>query len=774
MGPAITLTLSPERQRILEAAFVAVFSVTVLVVFYQLISMNGLVLGNDPSVHLEKSLIFLRTGQIPLSNLGWTPPLFSIMLAVFIAFTGASGLSQLIIVLKIAAVLIDWLLFFSVYLLGSKFFGRRVGAIAAVLLLMCFPMYEVNTFGGYTTVLALAFLLLVFIYTPLATEHFGYLIVTFFVAFALVLAHQLATFLVAFIMPPVLLFMLVKSKGAHFKVVFALILGGGIAFFLYYFQAMIGYLDLVIEYVFFAIKAYAYQIPSVSFNAFMVNFGFILFLGLSGIIVAYYRLLKVQKKPLFYITLMLSFFVPLFFAESYLFGLYLPFQWFIYYLMPTLAILAAVASVFAFDKLSTFYLKKRVSVKKAWRKAATITVILLAVSMVVVRFGTVYGKIIEASVYYSTSDPKALEAGLWLKNNFPENTTVVVTYVPGFWFQLFSGKPVIAETDPVVGRNEISEAVLDLSYEIENPLTLLRAYEAKGAASYESYVSIDGVWYRVAYTSGDGDFVLYSENGLEKKAELSDFSREIVFEAGNSSSKRMLVNYVGKDLAVTQVITFHDDSYSIGVSWNVSPLRAGISDIALYLSVFVDLQFHFEKAYLSGILNWESPWSHPSDSQGNDWAVTDFSTETLTDRYLGFYDENKDVVFALKLDTIPNWGNIGALSSMQIDAIRLRYNFSELSVNQNGTCSYEVLTFSKSSYPEMPSQPINVRSLFDLKPANSFYLLSRNYHDYVKENNIGFIVYDKNELDTKIIRSKQLELIYSNDRYMIFRIKGGT
>ena len=138
-------------------------------------------------------------------------------------------------------------------------------------------------------------------------------------AFGVVLSHQLAAFLSIFIMPPILIFMLIKSKGAYLKVVMALILGGGIAFFLYYFQAMIGYLDLVIEYVFFAVKTYAYQIPSVSFNAFMVNFGFIFFLALAGIFVSFY-ILKRQKKMIYFITLMLSFSVPFFFAESYLVG----------------------------------------------------------------------------------------------------------------------------------------------------------------------------------------------------------------------------------------------------------------------------------------------------------------------------------------------------------------------------------------------------------------------------------------------------------------------
>src|SRR5512136_2562391 len=147
--------MSVERQRFFEGAFIAIFSVVLLLVFYHLISMNGLVLGNDPAVHLEKALIFLQTGSIPLSNLGWAPPLFSILLSALIAFTGATSIEQLILVVKLLAVLIDWLLFFSVYLLGSRFFGRRIGAISVVLLLICFPMFELNLWGGYTTVLGL-------------------------------------------------------------------------------------------------------------------------------------------------------------------------------------------------------------------------------------------------------------------------------------------------------------------------------------------------------------------------------------------------------------------------------------------------------------------------------------------------------------------------------------------------------------------------------------------------------------------------------------------
>ncbi|HJW65646.1 MAG TPA: hypothetical protein VJ507_02560, partial [Candidatus Bathyarchaeia archaeon] len=104
----MALTLPQDKSRTFELAFAAVFSAVVLVVFFSLISMNGLVLGNDPAVHLERAQIFLQTGKIPLANLGWTPPLYQILLAILISFTGATSLDQMIFLVKSVAVVIDW------------------------------------------------------------------------------------------------------------------------------------------------------------------------------------------------------------------------------------------------------------------------------------------------------------------------------------------------------------------------------------------------------------------------------------------------------------------------------------------------------------------------------------------------------------------------------------------------------------------------------------------------------------------------------------------
>jgi hypothetical protein len=765
----ISLKLTPEQKKLFEFTFATVFSAVILVLFYSIISMNGLVMGNDPAVHMEKARIFLDTGRIPLENLGWTPPLFQIVLAVLISFTGATSVAQLIFLEKALAVLIDWLLFFSVYLIGSKFFGKKIGVIASLLLLFCVPIYELNLWGGYTTVLGLAFLFLLLVYLPLALKNFEHIVIAFFVAFSLVLSHQLTAFITVLILPPIILFMFIKSRGKHFKALIAVILGGGIAFFLYYFQAMLPYLGDIIGHVFLTQKTTLYQVPGTTFSAFMMNFGFIFVISIAGLFIAFFKL-RAKKEPLSFLILFMSFLVPFVLAESYLFGLYLPFQWFIYYLMPPIAVLAAVSVGFAADQFSAFYLKHKQSWKKFQLRAVTVTLVVLVCLLLVVRFGTVYGRIMEGSVYYSTSDIKAYDAGTWLRNNFPGETTVVVTEVPGFWFRLFSGKTVIAETDPIIERNAVAASVLELAYEIENPLTLVRAYDmTKGDVADENYVSMNDVWRMVSYSAADGNKILYRANGINKEIYLSNFTRESVFDA-QGSPKTLTIRYFNDEVSITQTIIFENDTYPITVAWALSPTESEIKDVSLYLSTFFNLQFSFEDAYIPGVLDWENPWSKPSNVLEIEWAVVNFSRSTLTGNYLGFYDAAEEVVFALNFQELPDWGNVGALESRQIDAVRFQYDFDKVNVNETASFAYRYLTFSKNSFPDMPNLN-DVKGLFDFKPATAFELKSRDYHDYIKEYNIGFLVYDKNQLDTKIIRCKLLEVVYSNDRYDIFKIK---
>ena len=762
------MILKLSKDKLLELAFLTVFSIVVLVVFYCLTSIGGAVIGNDGSVHLGRAQEFLSTGQISLANLSWTPPMYQILLAFLIAITGVTNIDQLLLLVKVSAIVVNWLMFFSMYLLCKRFFDKKTGMVAAGLLLLCFPMFELNMWGGYTSVLGIAFMLLVFLYLPLSVEHKSYLIVVGVSAFALVLSHQLTLFVAALILAPVMLFLIIKYKGKGIKALLFIIVGSGVAFFLYYLRAMLPYLGDMIEHIFFAQKAMSYQIPQTSLAAFWSNFGFVLLLGTAGLFVAVYKL-WLEKKHVSNITLVLSFIVPLFLMKSYIFGLYLPFQWFVYYVMPPLVIFAAVFLFFVINESLSYYKLNKARIKRVYVKVVVVGLLVLCCFALVMRGNALGARISGDISVFATSDSQSLQVGQWFKDNYPGNVSVVVTEAPGFWFSVFCEKDVIVEINPAVERNVVSESILALSYEIESPLSLLRAYGAKGDLVSEYYVSVNDVWRVGTFCSIGGDYVSYNVDGVYKVVPLSQMGRYYALDRGSSgqTDHNLTIVYANDDILMSQTQLVTSSSYAAKVSWDIAPVNNPVSNVTLYVSTFVS--FNFEKAYLPGILNWENPWDNPTDTHDSYWAVTDFSKSTLTDDYIAIHDEQNQIYYAMKFDNLPDWGNIGAVDNMQIDAIRLNYKFEQITTNEHASFSYQTLLFSEESFHQtvLPSQ---IKDMFTAQPASYFTVDSRDYLNFIRENNVGFIIYDKNKLDPNIVRCGILELVYSNDRYAVFRV----
>jgi len=752
----------------LEIVFAVVFSVLVFTLFFALLSMNDLVLGNDSAVHLAKAEMLLAGGKIPMGDYEWYTPLYHILLSSLIAFTGATSVEQVLFLMKALTALIDWLLVFSVYLMGAKFFGKKYGVLASALLLLCFPLYEINFWGGYTGLLGLTFMCLLFLYLPLVRKEFELVMITFIAAFSVVLSHSLATFVTAAILLPYILILLLKSRGKYSRAWIAAILGGAIAFFLYYWKPVISRIDTVIVHVFFENKAAVYQIPFVSFSSFLLNFGFILFFAFFGVFFAFFKLKK-EKKLRFYLILALNLFIPLLLSQSYLFGLYLDYDRFPYYLLPPLAIFAAVSFSFIIDLFFASYRKIR-NGRKRLMQIVTLSIVVIMCVLMLFRFQTISGKINGSAYDYSACDVNGYNAAVWLKENFPDATiNVAVTKKPGSWFGVYSGKFVIAETDPVVEWSKEAESILDLSYEIEHPLTLVRGYMAKGYTSDENYVLMSGVWRRVSSLSEQAVFLSFTENGVAQRFNLSSLSRDIVFDV-QSYPKRIVITYFNDDVTLTESLLVHNDSYPIDVVWAVSPLRSEIENVTLYITHGFDLSLSFEQAYIPEVLDWENPWSRPSYTQGNDWAVVEFSPENVAGKYVGIYDEKNEVAFAVQFVDLPAWGNVGALTSRQIDAIRFEYQFDKVKVNQTESSTYRILTFSRTSFPEM-QQLDELENMFDSNVASGFVVSSRSYADYIREFGIKFLVYDKSRFDIKLLNCDLLQLVYSNDGYVICRVK---
>ncbi len=753
----------------LELIYTAFFSIVGLVFFFMLLSSNGLILGNDPAFHLGRAEMILASGEIPMGDFMWYPPLYHMLLSSIIAFTGAASIEQLLFVMKAFTALINWLLIAIVYLIGSKFFGKKYGILASALMFLSLPLYEINSWGGYTSILSLGFLCLLILYLPAITRSIQPVVITFFVSFSLVLSQQLGTFLMAFIVPPFVLVLLVTSRGKYLKAGIIALLGGAVAFFLYYIQPILARFDMVVYHVFFGIQNMVYQIPSVTLNSLFLSFGFALVFSFVGLFLAFYRLRK-EKRLGYFLILFLSLLVPLIFSQSYLFGLYLPYQMFTYFMLPPVAIFAAISLSYIIDLASASYHRIKIG-RKRLMQIVTASIIIAMVFVLLLRFQTVSARINEGVNYYSISDMKAYEAAVWLRNSYPGSGTVVVTEKPGLWFGMYSGKMVIAETDPTIERNAIAESVLDLSYEIEQPLTLVRALEAKGVISDETYVSIDNVWKRVSYLSEQQVFLSFNQNNILYRFNLSELNRNVTFEE-SSPLRSLLMSYSNDKVLLTENISVTNDNYPVNIVWKLTPLKNDISNASLYISNFFDASLSFNKAYVPGLLNWQTPWDNPSYIGGDQWALTDFSSKNMTGDYISVYDDANQVAFAIKFTNQPDLGNVGALQNRMIDAIRFQYEFGNIETNQTFSANYQVLTFSKSSYANV--QPNGLRQMFDTKPTSTFTVTTRDYHGYIKENNVEFVVYKKTGFDANLLRSNLLEQVYSNDEYIICKIKNPT
>ena len=75
-----------------------------------------------------------------------------------------------------------------------------------------------------------------------------------------------------------------------------------------------------------------------------------------------------------------------------------------------------------------------------------------------------------------------------------------------------------------------------------------------------------------------------------------------------------------------------------------------------------------------------------------------------------------------------------------------------------------------TSYPDL-KDPRQMNTLFDLSVASPFEVQSRNFASIIRDNYVGFVVYDVDRFDRKILGSGWVQLVYSNDKYLVLKVK---
>lgn len=746
--------------------FAVSFSALIVSIFYVLLSSNGFILGNDPAVHLSKTYEMLESGRVSFSEITWYPPLYRILLAECILFTGASNFENALFIMKVLTVTIDWLLVFSVYLLSARLGNEESGVIASSLMLLCFSLYEINFWGGYPSLLSLVYMCLLLFYLHPKKEGISYRLIAFLVAFSLVLTHQFATFLTAAILMVYALIMLLIFHRSFTRTFLVAVLGALAAFLLWYVPVILPYINVFLSHIFFGERTYLYLTWRVTPEVFLMSFGFIILFAFLGALLTFYSCRK-RNELEFYTLLCLSFIVPLLLSQSYLVGVLLPYDRFVYYFTPSAVVFAAV--------MTYFVMKFAVShvINMNWKSLKNRLKAVLLISVVpllfVSRFPVLTGKICEAVGYYSYLNPQSYNAGSWLKNNYPAEANITVSEKPGYFFEIVSGKSTIIELNPLVQRAAIAETVLNLAYEVEHSFTIFRVYEVRMPYELEQYnVLIHNVWNRAAFLFDEETFLSYTKNGKEFSVKASDLERKILWTEGNGGRKLQVQYFLKNEFILMENVEARNTKIPIYFNWTLTPLCGEIKNASFHLSIHFDLYRSFEKAYVPGALNWESPWNKPSYIEGDrKWALVNFNPENLSENYVAFHDPANGAFCALRFEEFPNWGSVGVLSTNQIDALRLRYDLGD--VNDTVSLEYSIAAFSEESYH------VNLKEfgeVFNLKMEENFTVQYRDYLTCAKDMGIQFLVFDKEKFRNEYLNSNFLQLVYSNELFVICKVKG--
>ena len=753
-----------------ELVFVVVAVSTLFFITIHQMSMDGVLPGNDPAVHLGKAKAIVVNKGANYSEVPWYPPLFHAFLAVLLLFVGTVDVMVASMVLRYVVAIINVLIFLSTYLLARRLLGRGVAIASAVFTILSVPLFEIICWGGYANFLGIAFIALIFyiMNTDYGSSVRAFLL--FLVTFALVLTHQLATFVFLLVFVPAVLIGAIRSK-RRFLTFLAVVLGGGLAILAWYAEVILRYSSVLVSHLFFEMKEYVYSLPHVSLNSLIKVFGAILFLALAGIPLTF-LLLKRRKALSAYQLLILWLAVPFFFSQSYFFGLYVPYERFIYFLATPMAIFAGVI-VYSLAKLPAFIASNLSLKMEKKRKVLNFAqVFTLAILVILFSFQGFLSlqRLQSLPQYYEVTGIAGYNSGKWLKQYSISDGAVVVSEKPGTWFHVISDHKTIEETNPLFGRNVVAEAVLYLFYEMENTLTLTREYTSGDSISGQvMYVSVYNAWTKALSIPDNYVYVNYTDiHGKSAVVSLSETAKKIYWTQRSVDESQLVSEYSHDLFTLEKVVTVHSESSAINLEWRFTA-HQDLVGIKLRVFSFTEPSLNYMEAFVPGVLEWQNPWDKPSFNMSDDWALVECPPNNLGGNIAAMLDVENGLLVVLEFDDFPEWFNIGALGNRFIDALRVGYEFGNFTEGASQEISFSVLLYSFESRDIERWTQDALKQLLDSR--TNLPVQERDFLTYIKEYNIEFVVIDSQQLLLNVDSSPILDRVYANDKFVIYAIR---
>jgi hypothetical protein len=753
----------------LELVFVFLTATALFALTVHLMSMDGILPGNDPAVHIAKAETIIANKGVAYSDIPWYPPLFHAFLAVLLLLAGSTDIAVAILLVKFVVAAITVLILLSTYVFCRRFLGVGIAVCSSVFTFMSVAFLEMVFWGGYTSYLGLAYIPLIFY---MAYANFSGVVkvsLLTMMSFALVLTHQLSAFVFFLIFVPSFLISSLKSKG-RLLVFLAIVMGGSLGILAWYADAILRYSDIFFSHVFFGMIEDIYSIPSASLESFVKIFGLTLFLGLAGIPVALV-LMKRRRLLSIYLLLILWLAVPLILSQSYLFGVYLLYGRLIPYLAIPLIIFAGV-TVFHLMKLPGFLSAKLSNAKSKIRRNSRAQVWAVALLLSILVFQSVLSleQINSFPWYYEICGFSGVKTSEWLQQYSIPTGVVVVSEKPGAWLPLITGYMTIEEPNPLYSRNW-AEVVEYLFFEAGTDNMLTREYILNGQLSGQVfYSSVYNMWEKIFSISDNSVYVVYSDNvGAEKVISLSDLPKEIYWTQNTTGLVQMVSEYSHTLFTVEKQVSMNQTSLLINLRWTFTA-NANLADAKIRIYSYTSPALEFRQALIPGLLQWQNPWDNPTrvDSQDN-WAVVECPPDSLSDDFVALRDYTNGRLAVLKFDVSPEWFNIGALENHVIDAVRLGYEFGVLTKNESRqfSFSFTTATFEPNHFEWETTE--SLKQFLSVQAPQT--IRTRDFLTYIDSYNIEYVVVSAQQLPVDLGWTRTRDLIYYDGKLAIYTVK---
>jgi DNA-binding transcriptional regulator of glucitol operon len=460
--------------------------------------------------------------------------------------------------------------------------------------------------------------------------------------------------------------------------------------------------------------------------------------------------------------------VPTILTQGFLFGLYVDYNRFLYFLVLPVLILIGMfiergSSFFAYiiDNYRVLNSQVQKPAKKVYKNldkvlssitrktlyAAFIVIIVLICLFALPLFITPWQGNIDQS-FYQVMDNPGFQAIQWAKQNTPANTVFVSDALYGWWFGGFAQRPTLSAVDPqylTLAREfepaKFAKNVLDTDYMIDNGYIQVRE-DGGYIGRHNPMFLADLNWTYFPYSFlqfNNSEITLLSQNGLTQQSnditQIPVTSMQLI--GAQTDNPSIIVNKVNSNFSYSEILTV-----TKGVQFaNMTIMLQSNSD-------------NISLNWLNFVLNSEGKFLQPNASTV---AMLDTGTK-----------EVGQLVFAQNQPQVSSYNsaypcitqlsyNLQGKSSAEIQILIGIYPISDNDIGNPTTLNQTLLAHEQNPQKQQENAPS--MDTFDYQAAMQQY-------------SVSYVVNRDFELNPKFANDPKFSLVFINSEIAIFKVKG--